>query len=126
LAAGRKPEFADSIVEPICLASLCRLSWPTDGGKSRLLFANPNNLERRDGKAAPGKGRDRVNLTVRLSYDEAQSWPISKTLEAGAGGYSDLATGADGTIYWSLRNGERREERWSAKPGAGKVQPGSG
>jgi hypothetical protein len=24
-----KPGFSDSLVEPICLASLCRLSWPT-------------------------------------------------------------------------------------------------
>lgn len=99
IASWSKPEFTDSLVEPICLASFCRLSWPTGGGKSRLLFANPNNLERLDGKAAPGKSRDRVNLTVRLSYDEAQTWPISKTLEAGPSGYSDLATGADGTIY---------------------------
>ena len=31
-----------------------------------------------DGKAQPGSGRDRKNLSVKLSYDEGQTWPVNK------------------------------------------------
>ncbi|MEX0676233.1 MAG: sialidase family protein [Pirellulales bacterium] len=94
-----RPALDDELVEPICMASLCRLSKESPDGKNRILFANPANLERAGGKAEPGKSRDRKNLTVRLSYDEAQSWPVAKTLESGPSAYSDLAVGPDGTIY---------------------------
>lgn len=94
-----RPQFVEQLVEPICMASMCRFSTTADGGKNRLLFSNPDNLERKDGKAQPGKNRDRRNLTVKLSYDEGQSWPVAKTLEKGRSGYSDLAVGPDGTIY---------------------------
>jgi sialidase-1 len=94
-----RPAFDQALVEPICMASMCRLSGAAGGGKNRVLFSNPDNLARADGKAEPGKSRDRKNLTVKLSYDECQTWPISKTLEAGPSAYSDLAVGRDGTIY---------------------------
>lgn len=94
-----RPRFDDELVEPICMASLCRYSLPGKNTRGRILFSNPANLERKDGKAAPGMSRDRKNLTVRLSYDECQSWPVAKTLEAGPSAYSDLAVAQDGTIY---------------------------
>src|SRR4051812_35028656 len=65
---GTKPAFDDKLAEPICMASLCRLSEKPASDKNRLLFANPDNLERADGKEAPGVSRDRKNLTVKLSY----------------------------------------------------------
>lgn len=88
------PVFHDQLVEPICMASLIRLSERP----GRLLFANPNNLTRADGRETPGGGRDRRNLTVRLSTDDGRTWPVARTLEAGPSGYSDLAVGRDGTI----------------------------
>jgi len=94
-----QPAFDQALVEPICMASMCRLSGAAGGGKNRVLFSNPDNLTRADGKVEPGKSRDRKNLTVRLSYDECQTWPVSKTLEAGPSAYSDLAVGRDDTIY---------------------------
>lgn len=94
-----RPAFDQALVEPICMASMCRLSGAAGGGKNRVLFSNPDNLARAKGKAEPGKSRDRKNLTVKLSYDECQTWPVSKTLEAGPSAYSDLAVGRDGTIY---------------------------
>lgn len=89
------PVFHDQLVEPICMASLIRLSEKP----GRLLFANPNNLTRADGRETPGGGRDRRNLTVRLSTDEGRTWPVARTLEAGPSGYSDLALGRDGAIF---------------------------
>ena len=100
-----KPAFDDKLLEPICMASLCRLSEKPASDKNRLLFANPDNLERTDGKAAPGVGRDRKNLTVKLSYDESKTWEVSRVLEAGFSGYSDLAVGPDGTIYCFYERG---------------------
>jgi sialidase-1 len=94
-----RPVFDDALVEPVCMASLCRLSNAATGGKSRILFSNPANLERAAGPAEPGKSRDRKNLTIRLSYDESVTWPVAKSLEAGASAYSDLAVGPDGAIY---------------------------
>lgn len=89
-----KPVFHDELIEPICMASLVRYS----AKPSRLLFVNPNNLTRADGKEAPGVGRDRKNVSVRLSSDEGRTWPVVKTLEPGPSGYSDIAVGKDGTI----------------------------
>jgi sialidase-1 len=100
-----KPAFDEQLREPICMASLCRLSEKPASDRNRLLFANPDNLDRADGKEAPGVGRDRNNLTVRLSYDEGKTWAVSKVLEAGFSGYSDLAVGPDGTIYCFYERG---------------------
>lgn len=94
-----KPTFDEQLLEPICLASLCRLSEQSHGRKNRILFANPHNLKRADGKAIAGRGRDRKNLSIKLSYDEGRSWPVSKSLEPGPSGYCDLAVGPDGMIY---------------------------
>jgi sialidase-1 len=100
-----KPVFDDKLVEPICMASLCRLSEKPASDRNRLLFANPDNLERADGKEAPGVVRDRKNLTVKLSYDEGKSWEVSRVVEAGFSGYSDLTVGPDGTIYCFYERG---------------------
>ena len=93
-----KPAFDDALLEPICMASLVRVSTAASGGKNRLLFANPHNLSRADGKEEAGKSRDRKNLTLKLSYDDGRTWAISKALEPGYSAYSDLTVLPDGTI----------------------------
>ena len=92
--------------EPICMASIVRYSLAGDaGGRNRILFANPHWLERSDGEAQPGLGRDRKNVSVKLSYDEGQTWPVNKSLEAGFSGYSDLAVLPDGTVLCFCERG---------------------
>lgn len=91
-----RPSFQEALPDPICFASLVRFSTVETNGKNRLLFSNPDNLTRQDGKDATSK--DRKNLTVRLSYDEGQSWPVKRAIEPGSSGYSDLAVLPDGTI----------------------------
>jgi sialidase-1 len=100
-----KPRFDDALLEPICMASLIRVSTAANGGRNRLLFANPDNLSRADGNEVLGRPRDRKNLTLKLSYDEGQTWTVSKVLEPGRSGYSDLAVGQDGTIYCLYESG---------------------
>jgi sialidase-1 len=100
------PKFDDALLEPICMASIVRYSLAGEaGGRNRILFANPHWLERADGKAQPGLVRDRKNVSVKLSYDEGQTWPVNKSLEAGFSGYSDLAVLPDGTILCFYERG---------------------
>jgi len=73
------------LLEPICQASIRRHSWPTAGRRGVILFANPASTE-----------RDR--LTVRASFDEGQTWPVSRLLEARPSAYCCLATLPDGSV----------------------------
>ena len=91
-----KPAFDDALAEPICMGSL--LTVP--GAKPLLLFSNPDNLEKAAAKSppAPGAGRDRKNLSVRLSHDGGKTWAAKRSVEGGASAYSDLALAKDGTV----------------------------
>jgi sialidase-1 len=97
------PRFDDALLEPICMAGLVRYRHD---GQSLILFSNPDNLEKANGKAEPGKSRDRKNLTIKLSRDEAATWPVSRVLEAGPGAYSDLAVTPRGTILCFYGTGD--------------------
>jgi sialidase-1 len=93
-----KPRFDDALKEPICMAGLVRFSGSPATDKNRLLFCNPDNLARADGKEEPGKNRDRKNLSVKLSYDEGKTWAVNKVVEPGWSAYSDLAVTPRGTV----------------------------
>ncbi len=101
------PKFDDALIEPICMAGIVRYSTEASGGKNRILFSNPHNLDRADGKAEPGKSRDRNNVSVKLSTDEAQTWPVSKTIEPGPSMYSDIAVTHAGTILCFYGSGTK-------------------
>jgi len=103
------PKFDDALLEPICMASIVRLTTEKTGGKNRILFSNPDNLARADGKEAPGKGRDRKNISVKLSYDEGKTWAVNKVLDAGYSGYSDLAVSKKGAIFCFYGRGEKTD-----------------
>ncbi len=73
--------------------------WLSTGeGGNAILFSNPHNLSRAHGKEAPGRSRDRKNLSIKLSRDDGQTWPVNKPLEPGPSMYSDLAVTPTGTI----------------------------
>jgi sialidase-1 len=101
------PAFDDALLEPICMAGLVRYSSAGDGDKDRILFSNPHNLARADGKEEPGKNRDRKNVSVKLSYDEGQTWPVNKTIEPLWSAYSDLAVTHRGTILCFYGRGRK-------------------
>ncbi|MEO7652416.1 MAG: sialidase family protein [Bryobacteraceae bacterium] len=101
-----KPAMQKDLYEPICMASLVRLSAMPKHKKNRILFANPDSSRDPEVIGKKWGNRKRENLTVRLSYDEGKSWPVAKLLEPGRSGYSDLAVGADGTIYCLYERGE--------------------
>jgi len=100
------PEFDDALIEPICMAGIVRYQH---AGQSLILFSNPHNLDGgREGKPEPGKSRDRKNLSLKLSRDEAQTWQVNKPLEAGPSAYSDLAVTPAGTILCFYGAGNKR------------------
>jgi sialidase-1 len=99
------PKFDSALLEPICMASILRVSSPTVADRGRILFANPHNLDRADGKLIDGKSRDRKNIALKLSYDEGKSWPVDKVLDAGFSAYSDLAILPDGTMLCLYESG---------------------
>ncbi len=82
------------LIEPICQASIRRYSWPLEGGKSIILFSNPASTQRE-------------KMTVRLSYDEGQSWPAARELYAGPSGYSCLAVLPNHTIGCLYERGNK-------------------
>jgi sialidase-1 len=100
-----RPRFDDALLEPICMASIVRVSEKPASDRNRIVFANPHNLSRVDGKEAPGKGRDRRNLSIKLTYDECAIWPVNKVLEPGPSAYSDLAVARDGSILCFYERG---------------------
>lgn len=92
-----KPAFDEALLEPICFGSLARL---TVDGKPVVLWSNPAN------DSVGGKlSKQRINLTIRASFDEGKTWPASRPLQDGVAGYSDLASGADGAIYCFYERG---------------------
>lgn len=94
--AWSMPRFDEALLEPICMAGLVRYDHD---GESLLLFSNPHNLEGgREGEPEPGKSRARKNLSIKLSRDEGQTWPVNKLLEDGPSAYSDLAVTHSGMI----------------------------
>jgi sialidase-1 len=101
------PRFDDALLEPICMGGIVRYSTAKEGGKNRILFSNPHNLLRADGKAEAGKSRDRRNVSVKISYDEGQTWPVSKTIEEKWSAYSDIAVTHAGTILCFYGRGEK-------------------
>jgi Neuraminidase (sialidase) len=90
-----KARFDGGLPDPVCFGSLARLSGRPEGDKDRILFVNLHNPA----------GRERRNLTVKLSEDGGQTWPLSRAIEPGTSGYADLAVGSDGMIYCLYERG---------------------
>ncbi|MHC4432479.1 MAG: sialidase family protein [Planctomycetota bacterium] len=90
-----KMMYHEQLPEPVCMASIVRLSQKPRHKRNRILFANPHNPD----------DRRRRNLTVKLSYDEGESWPVARSIEPGISGYSDLAVGGDGQVYCFYERG---------------------
>ncbi|MCD6564906.1 MAG: exo-alpha-sialidase [Bacteroidales bacterium] len=98
------PVFADAFFEPICFGSMCRYSWQPLQSKNRILFCNPDSrhdpwIREFPSTSRSARNRHRTNLTIRMSYDEGYTWPVSKVIDPGIAGYSDIAVTPDGIIH---------------------------
>ena len=98
------PMLDVALWDPVCHASMIRLSKKPENRRNRILFANPNSIDRpRDYSWVTQR---RENLTVRLSYDEGDTWAVSKVIDSGFAGYSDMAVDERGMIYVLWEKGE--------------------
>jgi sialidase-1 len=80
-----QPEPA--LIDPGCNASIVRYTSIEDGyRKNRLLFSNAKSE------------KDRVNMTVRISYDEGKTWSEGKTIYKGESAYSSMTIMENGDI----------------------------
>lgn len=75
-----------------CNGDIVRYSW-NDSDKSRILHSVPSSSIRE-------------NVTVFLSYDEAKTWPVSKTIYPGYSAYSSMAVLPDGQIGCLVEEGK--------------------
>ena len=84
------PTSRKALIEPTCMASLHKHSYKVNGEmRSLLLFVNPASTSRRH------------NITLKVSYDDGNSWPSEKQilLDSYSGrGYSCITTVNDSTI----------------------------
>jgi sialidase-1 len=75
------------LIDPACNASIIRCTSTGEGSdKNRLLFSNAKMEE------------GRMNMTVRISYDEGLSWSKGKTIYSGPSAYSSMTILDNGEI----------------------------
>jgi sialidase-1 len=84
----------ETLIEPVCEASL--VSAVPAGGKSngRLLFSNP-------------AATTRTRMTVRLSRNDGRTWSASRVVHEGPSAYSSLAVLRDRTVGLLYERGEK-------------------
>lgn len=92
------PAFVADLPEPGCMGSLIRLPATSGVAPDRLVFSQPGRPAIPPGSTPPKGWKDRRNLSLRVSLDSGETWPLSKTLEPGPSAYSDLAALPDGTV----------------------------
>ena len=85
-----------TLIDPHCQASPIRYTDEKNHDKNRLLFSNVASTTNRE------------KVTVRLSYDEGMSWPISKLICSGPSAYSCLVSLPDKTIACLYECGEEK------------------
>jgi len=90
-----EPRMDFALPDPICFGSICRYD------ATRIVFSNCAS----HGTELAKWARDRRNLTVRVSDDDALTWCASRSLEPGVAGYSDLAVLPDGTVLCLYEDG---------------------
>jgi len=98
------PVFADELFDPICCGSMCRFSRKPFQSVNRILFTNPDSrqdpwMAYRAVTPRSARSRRRAKLSIRMSYDEGASWPVSRVIDPGTAGYSDVAVSPDGIIH---------------------------
>lgn len=87
--------YDETLIDPIVEASIVRYR-PSDNeeGDQTLLFANPASTQYRE------------NMTVRVSYDDGETWPTAKTVYKGPSAYSSLTILPDGKAALLFEGGE--------------------
>ena len=91
-----KPKHHEQVYCPTCQSSIHRYS------------VKPKNIVLYSGPGGPG----RTGMTIRASYDEGWTWPVSQQLHAGPSAYSELARLPNGDIVCLYESGEKQPYEW--------------
>ncbi len=76
--------FDSTLISPVCQASM--ISHQLSTGQEVILFSNPESKNKRE------------NLTIKMSFDNGQSWPVKRVARTGESAYSDLVIQEDDRI----------------------------
>lgn len=88
LTWGEHPTSHNALIEPTCMASILKHRYQEKGeDKSIIVFCNPDSKY------------ERVNITLKVSRDDAETWERKVLLDEGRGrGYSCMTSIDDDTI----------------------------
>jgi len=75
-----------NLVEPMCMGSIIRYSFPENGDKSRIIFSIPSTKS------------GRMFGCLKVSFDEGKSWDTEKFIYNGSYAYSCLTKMKNGNI----------------------------
>jgi sialidase-1 len=89
-----KPVEDPVLIEPVCQASILRLSGLGPREKNVILFSNPASTKRE-------------RMTIRASFDDGSTWPAAKVLHDGPAAYSCLTALPDGTVGCLYERGDK-------------------
>ena len=81
-----------ALIEPVCQASIIAYSRSNN---NLILFSNPADK------------KSRIRMTVRLSFDDGRTWPVSRILHEGPAAYSCLTALENGEIACFYEAGEK-------------------
>lgn len=93
-ATWEDQKIRDELVDPICQASFRRLSWKRGTEPGVLLFSNAASTRRE-------------KMTVRASFDDGETWPLSRLVTPNPSAYSCLAALPKGQIGLLYETGEK-------------------
>ncbi len=85
------PENHPQVHCPTCQSSIHRHAW----AENLILYSGPG-------------GPSRSHLTVRASFDDGKSWPLSRELFAGPSAYSDIAILSNGEVACLFEGGSKQ------------------
>jgi len=92
----------EELITPRCHGATERFTVAAADGRDRLLFSSP---------ASPFRQKEhpygRYNLSIRLSYDEGQTWTAGRTIWPHPSSYSDMAILRDHTVAFVYERGDK-------------------
>lgn len=92
---------AEELITPRCHGPIERFT-DAASGRNRILFSSPASRFRQQEHPY-----GRYNLTIRLSYDEGETWTAGKTIWPHPASYSDMVVLPDHTIAYVYERGDK-------------------